>query len=515
MSTMTVNGAKTIMGKWYGTPTELWGFRVNGGGSRSPASVARRFLEANQEGLGLRGVRLGVRPPRIIESLGAWHVILRQTVRRIPVHRAYVSVHISRDRHVYLVKSRAVPVEFAKPGALFRMGADRALELAKRSVAVTGRRGLRAVDRVDRVWYPYHTKTRPMELRPAYKVHLLRPRPRADWIILIDAATGRVLYKYDNLTEATGVARVFDPNPVITLDGSGDLLDERGRLRPPPADAYVTVRLTDLRNGGQLDGRRVSTRATRDRVVHPDRRFEFPSTSAGFEEVMAYFHVDRAVHYLESLGFNGRRAIFRAPIVVNARGTREDNSAYSPHDRSLMFGTGGVDDAEDADIILHEFGHAIQDAICPQFGQSDEAAAMGEGFGDYFAASFFADQKSPRFLTSIGTWDGVQEPAVGDEPPCVRRVDSRLTYEQFDHGVEADEHDNGQIWSATLWDIWTAVDRDVADRIILESHFQLDGFSTFARGARAILDADRNLYRGRHTSTLRQIFHRRGIGPVV
>jgi hypothetical protein len=54
----------------------------------------------------------------------------------------------------------------------------------------------------------------------------------------------------------------------------------------------------------------------------------------------------------------------------------------------------------------------------------------------------------------------------------------------------------------------------VADRIIIDSHFQLDGFTTFARGARAILDADRNLYGGRHKAILRRIFRRRGIGPV-
>ena len=36
-------------------------------------------------------------------------------------------------------------------------------------------------------------------------------------------------------------------------------------------------------------------------------------------------------------------------------------------------------------------------------------------------------------------------------------------------------------------------------------------FTTFARGARAILDADRNLYRERHAAILRRIFRRRGI----
>jgi extracellular elastinolytic metalloproteinase len=114
------------------------------------------------------------------------------------------------------------------------------------------------------------------------------------------------------------------------------------------------------------------------------------------------------------------------------------------------------------------------------------------------------------------TWDGIlfadgREP---NRPPCVRRLDSGLTYESFDHSAAADEHANGEIWSATLWDIWSRLGRGRADRLIIESHFQLDGFTSFAKGARAIVDADRNLFRGRQVTALKQIFRRRGIGPV-
>ena len=69
----------------------------------------------------------------------------------------------------------------------------------------------------------------------------------------------------------------------------------------------------------------------------------------------------------------------------------------------------------------------------------------------------------------------------------------------FNHATRADEHDNGEIWSATLWDIWKAIGRERADPIIIESHFQLDGFTTFAKGARAIMDAERNLHRRQST----------------
>jgi hypothetical protein len=244
-----------------------------------------------------------------------------------------------------------------------------------------------------------------------------------------------------------------------------------------------------------------------------DRQFILRSHERGFEEVMVYYHVDSSVRYIERLGYNGTRAIFKSAVLANVNGTREDNSWYSPSERMLTFGTGAIDDAEDAETILHELGHAIQDAICPNFGQSPEAAAMGEGFGDYWAASSFESKKPDRYRTSVMTWDGL---LLGLEsrlkPPSLRRLDSRRTYASFDE--KGDEHDNGEIWSATLWDVRRELGREAADRVILDSHFQLDAFTTFARGARAIIDADRNLESGRHVAALRRIFRRRKIGPL-
>ena len=76
------------------------------------------------------------------------------------------------------------------------------------------------------------------------------------------------------------------------------------------------------------------------------------------------------------------------------------------------------------------------------------------------------------------------------------------------------EHTNGPIWSSTLWEIRGRLGRDLADRVIIESHFQLDGFTSLARGARAIVDADQNLFGGAHRRVLRRVFQDRGIGPV-
>lgn len=504
MRKLRARSFKSIPGKYYRTPKELWGFRSDRGDG-SPAAIARTFLDANHETLGITSAldRLDVR--RVVHGRGADHVILQQLWRRRRIHRAYVTVHIGRDRRVYLVKSRAVPEEVLRHAEEPRIARARAVRAA---LAGGGRGKGRAwvVGRPELLWYPDRRR-----LHPAWRVRIHRTKPRSEVITYVHAVTGSVISRYDNLAEATGRATVFLPNPMARARGF-EPLDAAERVQRPPASAYADVKLTGLRGNRLLDGRRVTTRLTRKPRLRSARLdFSLSHFRAGFEEVSAYYHVNEAIAYLEQLGYHGRRRLFARPLEVNARGTRDDNSWYSPGERTLTFGTGDVDDAEDGETVLHEFGHALQDAICPDFGQSAEAAAMGEGFGDYFAASFFAARKPPAYRDAVMTWDG----ARGDgDPRCVRRLDSDLTYESFDHRATADEHENGQIWSATLWDIWKAIGRPAADRIIVESHFQLDGFTTFARGARAILDADRNLYRKRHATILGRIFRRRGIGPV-
>jgi len=355
----------------------------------------------------------------------------------------------------------------------------------------------------ERVWFPFRTS-----VLPAWKFRLVRNRPRQDWIVYINARTAHLLSRYDNLSAGRSFpASIFDPSPVTRLGGHGELLDATGRVRRPPDAAYSDVVLSGLRGGPYLAGRRVTTRPTGRRVPRVDGGYRLRAHQTGFEEAMVYFHVDASIRYLEHLGFRGPRRIFRQAVVANARGTGEDESWYSPSDRTLTFGTGAIDDAEDGETILHELGHAIQDAICPDFGQSSEAAAMGEGFGDYWAASAFESKKPERYRASVMTWDGLLLGLDdGLDPPSLRRLDGKWTYDDFEE--DGDEHDNGTIWSATLWDVRAALGPETADRVIVESHFQLDGFTSFARGARAILDADRNL------EALERIFRRRRIGPL-
>lgn len=507
---------RTEPGEFYGTPKELWGFRRRGTGG--PRAIAREFLSAHREILGLTGIleELGTNV-RVLHGLGATHVIHQQRHDGKRVHRAYVTVHVGSGREVYLVKNRAMPKALLPSAG--RRSPLRAAEARRLVLDWLDVRPWQEPVRHELLWYPWNE-----ELVLAHKLRVHVPRHgkqrQQEWIVYLEAASGEVLQAIDNLAEANGRGLVFNPNPVIALGGSAAVLTEGGRpVRKVPAAAYETVRLRDLGPGRHLDGKRVTTRPTnrsvtgKRRISRRDRDYLVFADENGFEEVMAYYHLDAAIRYLESMGYRGRRAIFRDPLPVNVSATRHDQSWYSPGYRQINFGRGGgVNDAEDAETILHEFGHALQDFICPDFGQSDEAAAMGEGFGDYFALSFFAELKEhlPAYKTAVMSWDGIGWRRR--EPRCVRNIATTKTYASFAAG--RGPHENGRIWAATLWDIREALGREIADRLIVESHFQLDGFTTFARGARAIVDADDNLYRGRHRSRLRGIFRRRRIGPV-
>src|SRR6185312_17052876 len=99
-----------------------------------------------------------------------------------------------------------------------------------------------------------------------------------------------------------------------------------------------------------------------------------------FEQVMAYYWITEAQNYIQRLGFGS--GAFR-PINNESQDVRInqlgiDNSFSWDKKDLLRFGKGGVDDAEDAEVILHEYGHAIQDSEVAGFGEGPEAGGIGE-----------------------------------------------------------------------------------------------------------------------------------------
>jgi hypothetical protein len=198
-------------------------------------------------------------------------------------------------------------------------------------------------------------------------------------------------------------------------------------------------------------------------------------------------------------------------LAVDAHGNDGvDNSHYVGLPNSInrpyiAFGDYGVDDAEDADTIAHEYGHAMQDDQAPgKYAVSSSLnrypRAMGEGFGDYWAVSSFKDETnvSGHDLACVMEWDKVLNNCVD------RRVDTTRAADTFD--PSATDHVNGQLWSATLYDIFQRVDKYVADKLILQSHFNVPDGPSFVQGADSIITADRQLFAGSHITQLCEVF---------
>ena len=106
-----------------------------------------------------------------------------------------------------------------------------------------------------------------------------------------------------------------------------------------------------------------------------------------FEQVMGYYWVTTAQEYLQHLGFGSSLPpVNQRQIELRINQFGGDNSFFRDDKGNLItLGKGGVDDAEDAEVIVHEYGHSVQDAQVTGFGTGLESGAIGEAFSDYLA----------------------------------------------------------------------------------------------------------------------------------
>ncbi len=303
----------------------------------------------------------------------------------------------------------------------------------------------------------------------------------------------------------TAAATVFLPNPVADL-GDQTLTDRKDADYPALAPAYHDVVLTNLDGSGYLVGDWAQiVSETGPPAYSTAGRFRYHRDDDRFEQVMAYYWITEAQRYIQSLGFgSSRRPVNMKSQRVRINQWGLDNSFATTHKDELRFGKGGVDDAEDAEVILHEYGHAIHYAQGFVFG-SAEAGAISEGFGDYWAvtvSSLIAPTADPA---CVADWDSTSYTST--TPHCLRRVDRSLHYPE---GLNGEVHHDGQIWSRALWDIRQAVGSSKADTLILEAQFDFPGTGMRDLAATTVAVASRLYGRG-VASQVRTVFVDRGL----
>ena len=489
------------------------------------SAVAALYIELMGEQYGLPADPADLELVRTRESLLGYHYIYQQKIDGIPVDRAEFIVSVSKkDNRVYRVFNNIYPFKTAPARRMAALDLDAAYDIAWNHLRAQSDLGGPPKSRL--VYTPEGEG-----FRLNYVIDLVLSAPDGAWSVRVDAGTGAVVSVEDTRlirkitsetltaeerlaavsgpatdraaafarqlakqnadaqiiasgSRATGSGVVFDPDPRTTLNDNS-LADNSPASYFTPA--YFTRTLQDVTYSGGLyrvTGPYVNIINFESPATPPSTTVDGNWTAVrgnnAFNDAMTYFHLDQNQRYMQSLGFTGATGIQEGPIGTDTDGLGgDDNSHFIPSTNRLAFGHGCVDDDEDADVILHEYGHAIQHDISSNWYGGD-TGAMGEGFGDYWAASYsYVQPNGDTFYPDwIYTWDG-----HGESNACWSGRILNANGAQYVHTTTYSAHSSipggyvsDELWSTPLFQsLRTLMDqgysRESVDQIILESHF--------------------------------------------
>lgn len=461
--------------------------------------AARAFLAHHARALGMSPALGDLTTAGRSDDVGGTVLRFAQVRGEVPVLDAQVIVGFAPGGDIIHVDSGYVP-HLAVP-ARPRLSKSAAVSIAERTLGArlssSSRNARLVVAKGDKAHPDYHL---------AWEVTAGLDRPRGDWQLLVDSQTGAVVRARDLLQHAGAACIPADPasdseSALVFVKSPVDALDDPSLRDANNVDATLAgCKLGNLTSSTDLTGRYANTSLT------PSPRATPPYTSVrsvdqrAVDEATAYYHVNRSKEYLDALGFP---SVMSHSIDLDAADpSLGDNAVYSPLEKSIHFGTGGVDDAQDPDVVYHELMHAIQDDQVPGFGAAGDAGALGEGTADYWAGALTDDAATTALGTAcFGAWDVVSFfPYTGDPSTgCVRRLDSG---KQFPRDTDGEVHDDGEIYSAALWRLRSALGGDVVDRLVIKSHTFLQASARFIDAADALHSADVALYGGAHAAAI-------------
>lgn len=219
--------------------------------------------------------------------------------------------------------------------------------------------------------------------------------------------------------------------------------------------------------------------------------FVFNRSDQAFEAVNTYYHINKFAEYIDSLGYN---SVIK-PISVDVHGFGgADNSAYNPNDHSLQFGEGGVDDAEDGEVVIHEYVHSLSETASANTTIGRQREAMEEGICDYMAKAYSRtfNDNTPNLIFS---WDGHNEFWDGFE------INTNRLYPQ---DLKNSKDGDRDMWSSVLMCIHDYIGREVTDSLVLEHLFYQKPNATMQAMADILLTIDRDDFKGRNYNPIKE-----------
>ncbi len=311
------------------------------------------------------------------------------------------------------------------------------------------------------------------------------------------------------LKDTLVAAKVFKPDPLTTLNKQygGIYIDNNDVNDTWINNAYFTVNLPISFNDSSqlflLENGFVRIEDFESPNILPTTNttpnFIFTRNQPGFEECNIVYHITQFQNYIASIGYD---TLLTDGITADAHGQfGTDNSVFVRNggNPTLSFGTGGVDDAEDADVIIHEYCHGISWSANGNDNFSNERAGLDEGVADYFATSYSRSLNTYNW-ENMFSWDGHNSFWTG-----------RIANTTRNYGTTNDMYQLGEIWNSAMSAISTNLGNFITDQLMLESLHFFTNNTTLPEAAMYVLKADTLLFNGMNTPNICAHFQLRNI----
>jgi hypothetical protein len=476
--------------------------------------IAKDYLRTNSKEFRTSENSEDVKILKTVESPSGKYVYCQQLFNNIPVYGTNFTVYIDKENVVrYGLNEFKDLTQYQEKGISTKQQftADDAVKIASDYLQIKNKENI--IGEIKSELCYIETEDKGLEL--TWKINLHAMNPMGDWLVFISAIDKCVIHVEDITVNINGTGKIFNVNPLLSANatyGNPACYQHNNNATNTCLDAQlmqVTLRDISQDNNGNyiLSGPYCIISDFQSFYLGvpsctTTTGFQYTRDQPEFEAVMCYYHIDMSARYIDQLGYmtTGLESVNVDPHGLSG----SINAAYYYSNHSIALGGGGsnVEAAEDADVILHEYGHALQFKLgVGVTGSSNEAGSLREGSSDYWATSH---KRSiyPTNWEGMGLWFG--------HGTASRNLGQFLVY-PTDYNANNSFHTNGQIWSSALMEIWGVLGRNVTDKLFLETHLLWGQNPSFRDAAAAFIQADINLYDGLHLCTILDVFTSRGL----
>ncbi len=235
-------------------------------------------------------------------------------------------------------------------------------------------------------------------------------------------------------------------------------------------------------------------------------------------------------------GLPDARHIDNANMSTPPDGTPPTMRMYLYHDASIPNDPRiAANVSDEADVVYHEYTHGLSgrlvvDARGISTISSQQARSMGEGWSDWYASDYLADQELEPDTSADGEVQIGKYAAGGGQfrsealdcsvgstaaacPGTATAGSGGYTYGDFGKIYTGPEvHTDGEIWAQTLWDLRKAVGSLKAESLVTRAMELSPADPSFLDERNSILQADLVVDGGALQDTIWKVFAKRGMG---